>query len=88
MSKHKVKFTIFKHIIHLQELTGQRLSDSAYSRLVGVNRLTFASLMRGDVLRIENETIEKLLDFFEAQGMPLEVCDLYETTTAPTQLPT
>ena len=83
MSKHKVRFTIFKHIIHLQEKTGERLSDTQYAKRVGISRQAFTALMRGDTMRIENETIDKLLDFFDRAGMPLTVGDLYETTVHP-----
>jgi hypothetical protein len=34
-------------------------------------------LMKGEMLRIEIDTIDKLLDFFAAEGMPVTVADLF-----------
>ena len=83
MNTYKIKLTIFKHIIRLQAVTGNRLSDSEYARQIGVTRQAFASLMKGQTVRIDSETIEKLLNFFDRTGMPLTVGDLYETTVQP-----
>lgn len=77
MNTYKVTITIFVHIIRLQERTGQRLSDSEYARQIGITRQAFASLMKGETMRIEVETIEKLLSFFRREGMPITVADLF-----------
>ena len=73
----KVTITIFKHIIRLQEKTGKRLSDSEYAKAIGITRQSFASLMKGETMRIEAETIGKLTAFFSSQGMPITVADLF-----------
>ena len=83
MNTYKIKLTIFKHIIRLQAATGDRLSDSEYARQIGITRQAFASLMKGQTVRIDSETIEKILNFFDSAGMPLTVGDLYETTVNP-----
>lgn len=77
MNTYTVKITIFAHIIRLQEKTGQRLSDVEYARRIGITRQSFASLMKGETMRIEVDTIAKLLSFFRREGMPITVADLF-----------
>ena len=81
MNTYKAKFTIFDQIVKLQKQTGERLSDSEYARRMGITRQTFGALMKGDVLRIEIETINKLLSFFESEGMPITIADLFTVAT-------
>jgi predicted XRE-type DNA-binding protein len=77
MNTYKTTFTIFDQIVKLQKATGDRLSDSEYARQIGITRQTFGALMKGEMLRIEIDTIDKLLDFFAAEGMPVTVADLF-----------
>ena len=83
MNTYKAKFTIFDQIVKLQKQTGERLSDSEYARRIDITRQTFSALMQGEVLRIEIETIDKLLNFFAASGMPITIADLFTVETKP-----
>lgn len=83
MSTYAAKFTIFDQIIELQKQTGDRLSDSEYARQIGITRQTFGALMKGEVQRIEIETINKLLSFFAASGMPVTIADLFTVEQHP-----
>ena len=87
MNTYKAKFTIFDPIVELQKATGDRLSDSEYARQIGITRQTFGALMQGEVLRIEIETIDKLLNFFAASGMPIKIQDLFTVTTTQESQP-
>jgi transcriptional regulator with XRE-family HTH domain len=73
----KVTITIFKHIIRLQERSGKRLSDSEYAKAIGITRQAFASLMKGETMRMETETIGKLTAFFRREGMPITPNDIF-----------
>lgn len=77
MNTYKVTITIFKHIIRLQEKTSKRLSDSEYASKIGITRQAFASLMKGETMRIEADTIGELLAFFAAEGMPITPNDIF-----------
>ena len=79
----KVTITIFKHIIRLQEKSGKRLSDSEYAKTIGITRQAFASLMKGETMRIETDTIGKLTAFFRSQGMPITIADLFVVDEQP-----
>lgn len=46
----------------------------------GLNRLTVSKLINGDSGRIEFRTIEKLLEFFKTNGMPITLDQLFTVT--------
>ncbi len=81
MNTYTAKLTIFDQIVKLQKQSGERLSDSEYARRIGITRQTFGALMKGDMLRIEIETINKLLSFFANEGIPITIADLFTVTT-------
>lgn len=79
MKKYDTKIKILPLIAELQRRTGKRFEDKQYADMIGISRQAFAALLNGKTGGATNKTINKLLDFFDAQGMPITVGALYIT---------
>lgn len=49
--------------------------------LSGISRTTITSITNNENKRVDFETLGKLLDFFQSEGMPIEIQDLFTVTT-------
>ncbi len=76
----KTKLNIFRLIKRLEEQKNMPYSNTAIADKSGLSRVTVNSLVSSDTKRIDLATIDKLLDFFAAEGMPIEVGDLFTVT--------
>lgn len=78
---HKVNFNLYSLITQLdQKRPGNRYTESEIAEVSGISRSTISKLMKGKTRRIDFETLESLLDFFEGEGMPISLNDLFEVT--------
>jgi transcriptional regulator with XRE-family HTH domain len=84
MKRHDTKIKILPLIAELQRRTGKRFNDKEYADMIGISRQAFAALLNGETGGATNKTINKLLDFFDAQGMPVTVGALYLTEVTDT----
>lgn len=85
--KHDAKIFLLPLIAELQKRTGKRLDDAAYAKRIGISRQAFKVLMDGETTSVANATINKLLDFFAAEGMPVGVGDLFTVVVTNDQPP-
>ena len=76
---YKTELKIFDAINRLEGKNGRRYTDAQIATATGLHRHTVRILRNGK----PEPTIDKLLDFFASEGMPLTVGDLYETTVNP-----
>lgn len=80
---HTTKFNL-RQLIRRLEVKNER--DYEYQQIAqacGLSRFTVASIANSDSIRIELRTIDKLLDFFAAEGMPITISDLFTVTPTP-----
>lgn len=77
---HRVKLNLFDNLHRLDGETGRHYSMSEVSRLSGVSRTTIDAILKGSTSRIDTVTLEKLLDFFAAEGMPVSIGELFTVT--------
>ena len=72
----------------LRQLSAKNKKDYdkvTVASLSGISRNTITSITNRDSTRIDLTTIDKLLDFFASQGMPVTISDLFTVTTPPAQ---
>jgi DNA-binding Xre family transcriptional regulator len=77
-------YTRFNVDTLLRKLAAQKNIDfdkTTVAELSGISRTTITAITNNKSKRIDLETIDNLLTFFEAQGMPITVGDLFVTTT-------
>ena len=56
--------------------------DKSYvAERTGLSRTTISTITNNTSGRVDLATLDKLLDFFVAEGMPVTVGDLFTTTT-------
>lgn len=79
MKKHDTKIFILPLIAELQRRTQKRYTDKEYADMIGISRQAFAALVNGTTGGATNKTLNKLLDFFAAQDMPVTVGAFYIT---------
>lgn len=79
----KTKLNIFRLIKRLEELKNKPYSNTYMADKAGLSRVTVNSLVSGDTNRIDLATIDKLIDFFAAEGMPIDAGDLFTVTPDP-----
>jgi len=78
MKRHTI---LLQPVISKLELqTGIRRTDTEYAKLIGVTRQQFKAMFEGDTSAVQFSTIDKLIDYFTADGMPITVGDLFTFT--------
>lgn len=78
--KTKTKLNVFRLVKLLEAQTGKPYSNTVVAGKADLSRVTVNSLVAGTTNRIDLATIDKLLDFFAAEGMPVTVGDLFTVT--------
>lgn len=78
------KIYLLPVVAELENKTGRRLKDTEYAKAIGITRQSFKALVEGKTDGVKNETLGKLLCFFEREGMEVTPNDLYTTEAAPT----
>lgn len=81
--QHTTKLNVFRLVKRLEEQAGMPYKNIAIAKMTGLSRVTVNSLVAGSTNRIDLATIDKLLDFFHAEGMPITACDLFVTEQTP-----
>ena len=75
----QVELKIFDAVNQLEKRNGRRYTESQIAQATGLHRHTIASLMRGKPDRV----IAKILAFFESEGAPVAINDLFVTLPTP-----
>jgi hypothetical protein len=93
----KVQFNIFDALGKLQTLKNRRYNAAQITEIINgmhgekvITRQTIARLLRkGDTVisAVSDSTIGYLLDFFEQEGMPIAINNLFTITTEPVTTP-
>mgnify|MGYP000609011282 CR=1 FL=1 len=67
---------IFDAVNQLEKHSGKRYTETQIAKATGLHRHTVAAAMRGK----PDKTLTKLMAFFAAEGMPVQVGDLFTVT--------
>lgn len=73
---HKTRVSLFDALNRLEGQNERRYTDAEIAKATGLHRHTISALRRGKA----EPTLDKLLDFFAAEGMPVTVQDLFTVT--------
>lgn len=73
----QIVFNLFDLKQNLEKQLGHELSWAEIGRRSGVHPNTLTALQKGRARRVDLETMEKLCDFFEREGMPITPGDLF-----------
>lgn len=79
----KTELNVFRLLKKLEATTGNRFTNTLFAKKSGLSRVTVNGLMNGTTNRIDLATIDKLLAFFAAEGMPIEPGDLFTVGRHP-----
>jgi transcriptional regulator with XRE-family HTH domain len=77
-----VKFNLFNLVQQLGIQRQRRYSWAEVAKLSGLHQNTILKLANNETHRIDLETIEKLLTFFEREEMPVSLSDLFTVSRA------
>ena len=75
-----VKFNPFTAIQRLEMLKQRPYTLEEIANASGIHPNTLARLTKGKVRRVDLDTLEGLMSFFEREGMPVELTDLLVVT--------
>lgn len=78
---HNTKFNLKQLIRQLESKNNRDYEYQQIAQTCGLSRFTVASIANNGSVRIELRTIDKLLDFFAAEGMPITISDLFTITS-------
>lgn len=76
---YKTQLNIYDVLNRLEGQNKRRYSDAEVAKASGLHRHTVRILRAGK----HEPTLDKLLNFFEAEGMPISVSDLFTIETEP-----
>lgn len=74
---HHTKFNLKQLVRQLGVKNNRDYGYLYIAQASGLSRFTVASIANGDSIRIELRTLDKLLDFFSAEGMPITLDQLF-----------
>src|SRR4051794_29267138 len=74
-----VVFNLFDLKMELQRREGSEVSWAEISRDSGVNQNTLTSLLHNRARRVDLDTLEKLIAYFNARGLEITHSDLFQT---------
>lgn len=77
----KTQLNVFRLVKRLEEKNNVAYSNTAIAQKSGLSRVTVNGLVSSGTQRIDLETIDKLLDFFATEGMPVSPCDIFVVNT-------
>ena len=75
----KVVFNLFELKMQLQQTVGHEVSWAEISRESGVNQNTLTGLLHNKARRVDIETLEKLIGYFNAHGLDITHANLFQT---------
>lgn len=70
---YKSQLNIFRVIKRLEALNGRTYTDQQIATATGLHRHTISTMRKGKA----EPTLDKLLEFFRREGMPITVADLF-----------
>ncbi len=71
-----VKPNLFNVVNELERLKGRKLSSNEIAQRASLSRHTINNLIQGNTKLVHFETLTKLLAFFRAEGMDVNLADL------------
>lgn len=71
-----VKPNLFNVVNELERLKGRKLSSNEIAQRASLSRHTINNLIQGNTKLVYFETLTKLLAFFRAEGMDVNLADL------------
>lgn len=75
-----IKFNLFQLKHDLERIKGAEISWAEIARKSGVHANTLVSLNKQKARTLNLDTVEKLLEFFNAEGLNVTPCDLLSST--------
>lgn len=78
-----LRFNLHKPLGELESRNG-RYSYARISEISGISRQGVRRLLTDETRQIDVTTLDKLLAFFAAEGMPVTIGDLFVVTDDPT----
>ena len=76
---YKVQLNINDLLYRLEGQNKKHYSDAAVGKAMGLHRHTIKTMRDGK----PEPTLDKLLDFFHSQGMPITIADLFTVESHP-----
>ena len=70
---YKSQLNIFRVIKRLEAINGRTYTDQQIATATGLHRHTISTMRKGKA----EPTLDKLLEFFRREGMPITVADLF-----------
>jgi len=87
---HRISYNVAPLLARLEALKSEQTgdprfhyADSAFADAAGLSRSQAIKILTGKTRRIDFGTMETLLDFFTAQGMPVTINNLFTVTDLP-----
>lgn len=71
------KFNLFALHKQLELKNGKRYSWRSISRATGLHENTVANVVHNRTQQVKLQTLTALMDFFDAEGMPIEIGDFF-----------
>lgn len=78
-----VTFNVDRLLRQLSAKNNKDYDKVTVAALSGISRTTITSITNNENKRTDFETLGKLLDFFQGQGMPITIADLFTVETKP-----
>lgn len=72
-------FNLLDLKLQLQKTLGSEVSWAEISRASGVNQNTLTNLLHNKARRVDLETLERLIVYFNRQGLRITHADLFQT---------
>lgn len=82
-----MRFNLARLKRQLEELTGREYSWSEIARRTALHRHTIERIAANQTRQVRLETLERLIAFFHAEGMPITVNDLFTDVDTHLELP-
>jgi DNA-binding XRE family transcriptional regulator len=78
-----VAFNVDRLLRQLSAKNNKSYDKVTVAALSGISRTTITSITNNENKRCDFETLGKLLDFFQGQGMPITIADLFTVEQHP-----
>lgn len=83
----KAKYNLFTLKRQLEIKTDKVYTWKQIADYLGVHRNTMQNFANNKLDRVDLDLLMKLLDFFESEGLPIELSDLIVISNVPEQTP-
>ncbi len=77
-----LKFSLHEPLSKLESKNG-RYSYARIAEISGISRQGVRRILTEETRQIDVSTLDKLLNFFSAEGMPVTINDLFTVTDTP-----